>query len=179
MKKDIYLISHLYKVARKGANSAQKDFGKKESNWQWNEEVVFKQKISKKDSLSAAVILGLHQKKVIRSSMNPTATFEELYNYFYENGYKEYLDRVKQAEEIVAQAVEEAMKEMKETNTDPTTFHFPKAEDFEKKEEHLQVSFGAMPPNPAYMGMTAEELKAAMERDAMGFTPINVEQTNE
>lgn len=163
MKKDIYLISHIYKVARKGANSAQKDFGKNESNWQWNEEVTFKQKINKKDNVSAAVILGLHQKKVIRSSLNPTATFEELYNYFYNHGYKDYLDRVKQAEEIVAQAVEEAMKEMKETNTDPTTFHFPKAEDFEEEATES----------------TLEESKAAMELDAMGFTPIKLEQTNE
>ena len=135
MKKDIYLISHLYKTARPGAHTSAKDFGKNEAGWQWNEEVSFKQKISKKDNVSAAVILGLHQKKVIRSSMNPAATFDELYSYFYNNGYKDYLDRVKQAEDIVARAVEEAMAEMKDTNTDPTTFHFPKAEDFEVKPE--------------------------------------------
>lgn len=152
MKKDIYLIAHHYKVPRNPSLSAMKDFGKNEANWQWNEEVSFKQKINKKDNVSASVILGLHQKKVIRSSMNPAATYEELYDYFYKNGYKDYLDRVAQAEAIVAQAVEEAMKEMKETNTDPTTFHFPKAEDFE-------------------VAPTAQEFS--------DFTPINVEQTNE
>jgi hypothetical protein len=133
MKRDIYLIAHHYKVPRNPNATSQKGFGKDENNWQWNEEVSFKQKINKKDNMTATVILGLHQKKIIRSSMNPTATFDELYNYFYQNGYKDYLDRVKQAEDIVAKAVEEAMKEMKDTNTDPTTFHFPKAADFEVK----------------------------------------------
>lgn len=130
-KSDIYLIARHFKTVRPGANSAQKGFGDKEENWMWNEEVAFKQKISKSDNIAANVILGLHYKEVIRSTLNPTATFDELYNYFYTNGYKDYLDKVRKAEEMVAQAVEEAMKEMKDANIDPNQFHFPKAEDFQ------------------------------------------------
>jgi hypothetical protein len=181
MKKDIYLIARHFKVPRNPNQTFRKNFGSSDAAWQWNEEVSFKQKINKSDNASASVILGLHHKEVIRSTLNPTASFNELYDYFYKNGYKDYLDKIRKAEEMVAQAVEEAMKEMKDnmkdTNTDPTTWHFPKAEDFETKEFTPNV-YGALPTNPEYIGMTAEEMKSELALDAMGFTPINLGTEN-
>src|ERR1700721_1035769 len=106
IKGDIFLIAHYRKVPKFKGMTSQKGFGANEDNWQWNEEVNFKQKVSDKDFRSAGVILAIHKKEIIRNSMNPSANYDTLYTYFYSNGYSKQLDEVRNAEKAVRDAID-------------------------------------------------------------------------
>lgn len=156
-KQDIFLIARYRRVPKFKGMTSQKDFGKNEDNWQWDEQVDFKQKLSDKDFISSHVVLALHQRKVLRNAMNPEAGYDELYMYFYSNGHSKQLEKIREAENMVKAAVAQAMEEYKAEHPEltervygalppegavhqigdradkHTNWHFPKAEDFEPK----------------------------------------------
>jgi hypothetical protein len=159
IKGDIYLVARYLKVPKFKGMTSQKNFGQNEDNWQWNEEVNFKQKISDKDFESAGVILGLYKKQIIRNSMNPNASYAALYNYFYEHGYKKQLDEVKNAELMVQNAVNEALAKYKEEGeSSAEAWKFPKAEDFEITNDHPKVVYNTDPPNSDSINTPKDEL---------------------
>jgi hypothetical protein len=120
-KPSVFLIAHYLRVPKVKGWSSQKDFGKNEEAWQWNETVDFAKKLSNKEFKTAAVVLDLVSNKIIRNSMRPNATYDELYAYYYSNGFSKQMDQIREAKEEVENAVKETLEKFKSEQTGQTT----------------------------------------------------------
>lgn len=120
IKGDYYLVAKYIRSPKMKGMTAMKNFGSKEDLWQWNEHVEFKNKVSNADYKNAAVILAIQEGKIIRNSMNPDKSFNELYSYYYSNGFSKQLDQIREAyqraEETVKQLIHEAMEKQRKEN---------------------------------------------------------------
>ena len=95
MKKTIYLLATYYKVPRNPNLTAAKGYMSNPDNYTYNEQVSIATKIKNRDLTDCQVILDMEAQKVVKCSMNPGQTFEELYVYFARH-YPKYMDIINQ-----------------------------------------------------------------------------------
>jgi len=93
MSKDLYLLCQYIQKPKKGVNTAQKGFGRNPDNWQFDEVVTVSRGLKSRDLKYQNVILNISKKRIERNSMNPDATWEDIYAYFKEH-YKEYITTI-------------------------------------------------------------------------------------
>lgn len=90
-QKDIHLLAFHTRVPRDPSKTHMKDFGKNEENYAYNEEVHVTLGLKDKDLMRASVILNISKQSVVKCSMNPDASFLDLYMYFKKN-YPQYVN---------------------------------------------------------------------------------------
>jgi hypothetical protein len=93
MSKDLYLLCQYVQKPKQGVNTAQKGFGSNPDNWQFDEVVTVSRGLKTRDYRYQNVILNMSKKRIERNSMNPDATWEDIYEYFKEH-YKEYITTI-------------------------------------------------------------------------------------
>jgi len=93
MAKDLYILVQYIQKPKAGLNTAQKGFGENPDNWQFDEVVAVSRGLKTRDQRTQNVILNMTKKRIERNSMNPDATWDELYAYFKEH-YKEYIQTI-------------------------------------------------------------------------------------
>jgi len=103
MAKDLYILVQYIQKPKQGVNTAQKGFGSNPNNWQFDEVVSVSRGLKTRDHRYQNVILNMTKKRIERNSMNPDATWDELYAYFKEH-YKEYIATIEQELERDQQA---------------------------------------------------------------------------
>jgi hypothetical protein len=105
--KKLYLVATYYKVPRYPKMSSQKDFGKDQSNWAFNESVEIARTIKRRDQQQANIILNLTEQKVEKCNMrDDNPSYDELHRYF-KNNYPQYfqhIDSLQPTVEVTAQA---------------------------------------------------------------------------
>ena len=86
----IYVIAYYVKQPLDIKQTRFAGYMKDESNVSYQEQLVVANKIKDRDYQSAGIILDAVNKKILKGSWRPTATFDELWDYFSKN-YENYM----------------------------------------------------------------------------------------
>lgn len=98
--KKLYLTATYYRVPAAGVNSSQKDFGKNDNNWTFNEQVEIVRTLKRRDQTMANIILNISDKKVEKCNMRENVGYAELYRYFKTN-YPQYFSHIDMLEPTI------------------------------------------------------------------------------
>jgi hypothetical protein len=97
-KKKLYLTATYYRVPKANVRTNQKDFGKNDDNWVFNEQVAIVRSLKRRDQDYANIILNITDKKVQKCNMRENVGYDELYRYFKTN-YPQYFQHIDAADD--------------------------------------------------------------------------------
>lgn len=96
MKKDnVYFMATYYKKPARPHATANKGFGKDPNNFKYDEQISVARTLKKRDHIMCHIILDMVDCRVVKNSMNPGQSFDELYAYFKEH-YPKYIEIIEQ-----------------------------------------------------------------------------------
>jgi hypothetical protein len=94
MKREtIYFMATYYKKPAHPYSTASRGFGSDDKNYKYDEQISVARTLKTRDYTLCHVILDMAQKRVIKNSMNPGRSFDELYCYFKEH-YPKYINTI-------------------------------------------------------------------------------------
>ena len=84
-----YLLATYTTVPRDKSITHTKGFWSDENNSQYDEQIILSKKLKNRDLTESGIILDLENKKIIKNRVSPTATYDQIYEYFKKNYAKE------------------------------------------------------------------------------------------
>lgn len=91
----IYLLVTYYKKPSRPHQTSGRGFGTDPRNFKYDEQVSISQALKNRDYDQCSVILDMCHRRVIKNSMNPGQSFDELYLYF-KTHYPKYIELIEQ-----------------------------------------------------------------------------------
>lgn len=87
---NIYLVAQYVARPKDPSQTAQQGYMANPDNIEWDERVYITRGLRDKDTQNN-VILNLTEQKIVKNSFNTAATFEQVFEHFYQ-GFGDYID---------------------------------------------------------------------------------------